>query len=121
MIPEVVWCKHSGDNTMSAQLPSLGKTNKKNLIIFQCQIPSPVDQVVQQMCNNVEHNCNTETTIDIESSDHVPLSSEKNKKLSIFVDDREARFLQTLFPDKENKRMALLLLEWRGICVPVKQ
>ncbi len=40
------------------------------------------------MCNNVEHNCNTETTIDMESSDHVPLSSEKNKKLSIFVDDK---------------------------------
>jgi len=88
MIPEVVWCKHSGDNTMSAQLPSLGITKKKNLIIFQHQKPSSVDQVVQQMCNNVEHNCNTETTIDMESSDHVPLSSEKNKKLSIFVDDK---------------------------------
>jgi len=41
---------------------------------------------VQQMCNNVECNdCNTETTIDMESSDHVPLSSEKNKK---FVNDK---------------------------------
>jgi len=28
MIPEVVRCKHSGDNTMSAQLPSLGITKK---------------------------------------------------------------------------------------------
>jgi len=73
---------------MSAQLPSLGITKKKNLIIFQCQKPSSVDQVVQQMCNNVEHNCNTETTIDMESSDHVPLSSEKNKNLSIFVNDK---------------------------------
>jgi len=87
VIPEVVWCKHNGDSTRSAQWPSLGG-GKKNLIMFQCQKPSPVDQVVKQMCNNVELDCKCEATVDMESSDHVPLSSEKNQKLSIFVNDK---------------------------------
>ncbi len=95
VIPKIVKCKPSVDHRCYYQFSSMWN-KKKNQIKFQHQKQVPVDLVALQISNQISHDNEYETTLQMEYNYYVQVSLEFKKNLLVYICNKEKRIKKKL-------------------------